>query len=305
MNETPEELKQRLDATQSLPSVEDATGEENPLDHDDAHFFETPYDFRAEYKDKVAPSDIDDNNIEKRFSSLRFQTIGLGILIGFLSAILVSVIFYGFSEEEDTAPIVIEQQEEEVKTKPENVGGMEIPNQDKLVYKRMRTNEVDTKVESLYPVPETPAAPVRPLAVAQQEKEVAQNAPVALKEPSVVVLPQEQKTEVLPLKPVEPQEQKAVEVKQEEVKTSLMTDGEWHVQLISLPSKNAAQKAWPEILKKHTVLLSGLPYDIVAVDIPNKGTFYRLRVGSFKNKADAKALCDKLKAKKQDCALTK
>ena len=79
----------------------------------------------------------------------------------------------------------------------------------------------------------------------------------------------------------------------------------WRVQLISLPSKAGAEKAWPKILKAHSSLLSGLPHDVVAVQIKGKGTFYRLRVGAFAQKSNAQNLCNKLKARKQDCTLTK
>ena len=84
-----------------------------------------------------------------------------------------------------------------------------------------------------------------------------------------------------------------------------MADNTWHVQLISLPSKAGAEKIWPKILKEHSTLLSGLPHDVVEAQIKGKGTFYRLRVGSFKDRKDAQNLCDKLKARKQDCTLTK
>ena len=78
----------------------------------------------------------------------------------------------------------------------------------------------------------------------------------------------------------------------------------WHVQLISLKSKSATNKEWPKILKAHSALLSGLPQEVKEVKV--KGTtFYRLMVGDFKNKKDAQNLCSKLKARKQDCTITK
>ena len=52
-------------------------------------------------------------------------------------------------------------------------------------------------------------------------------------------------------------------------------------------------------------MISNMSYLIKKVDIPGKGSFYRLQVGQFPNREMAEALCAKLKAQKQDCIPTK
>lgn len=75
----------------------------------------------------------------------------------------------------------------------------------------------------------------------------------------------------------------------------------WAVQLLSLKDKNAVERAWPKVLKQNTALLIDLPHKVVEVDVPGKGKFYRLLAGKYKDRAEARRLCDKLKKRKQDC----
>ena len=288
---------------------------------DDGNFDEVPYDFRAEYKERIERSfDVDEED-EKRFSSIRFHAIGIGLLIGVLVALLASVILFGSNEEELSEPVVISESQRPIKVRPTNPGGMEIPDQDKTIYKRMRSDDADTKVERLVVVEDIPVRPQIPTKEGQilgtpraipetsQEMElevlsVSQKA-VQLPAPkSVEVKKTEKIEEKQPITHIKEKPQIKADIKEAQ-KLEAMRQNEWHVQLISLPSKSGAQKAWPKILKAHSSILSGLPHDIIEVQIKEKGTFYRLRVGSFKDKKDAQNLCSKLKSRKQDCTLIK
>lgn len=63
-------------------------------------------------------------------------------------------------------PPVIKADATPVKVKPDNPGGAEIPDRDKLVYQRMSgTPTAEPKVERLLPAPEAPLAPPAPAAV--------------------------------------------------------------------------------------------------------------------------------------------
>lgn len=297
-------------------------------ENDDDAFSQTPYDFRAEYKERITGSVPETEEADKAFMSLRFHAIGLGILIGVLIAILASAFFFGSRENEEKAPVTITGNAEPVKERPAEPGGMEIPDQDKLVYKRMRTDDMDTKVERLFPETEQPLAPImeempKPVEIPTQEGQIL-GAPVfvpenadqmelevlSLKEKSMqVAVPATKPAPVVqtaaPVPAPKPAVVSSAPAKPAQVVSASLSKNAWHVQLISLPSKNGAEKAWPKILKAHSALLSGLPHDVIEAQIPGKGTFYRLRVGNFQDRNDAKALCDKLKARKQDCSLTK
>jgi len=289
---------------------------------DDLSLDEVPYDFRAEYKERIGKAlDEENEEMEKKFFSVRMHAIGIGILIGVLVALLISVFLFGNSDSEEGSdePVVITESQRPVKVRPTNPGGMEIPDQEKTIYKRMRTDEVDSKVERFVVAEEEPVRPQVPTregtllgkprsmpeSADEMELEVLSVQEMAVQAP--VAKPQLSEKPVVTAEPKEEKVvQKPVSVQKQEQKTQPKVEANtWHVQLISLPSKAGAEKTWPKILKAHSALLSGLPHDVVEVQIKGKGTFYRLRTGSFKDRKDAQNLCDKLKARKQDCTITK
>ena len=225
-----------------------------------------------------------------------------------------------------------------VKEAPEQAGGMNIPDQDKLVYNRIRTDSVTTKVESLFPEPEKPVLP-QILAIEQNapeedfvsmneveaidplkegptlDTEVNQEASgskindtavaIHIEKPKLPVVKQEEifdekpKKEVITLAPVTLPES-AIKIEKVSVQ-----EGVWRVQLFASNSKEAVEKAWKRIELKHNKLLSNMSYLIKKVEIKGKGDFYRLQVGQFPTREMADGLCVKLKAKKQDCIPTK
>lgn len=62
------------------------------------------------------------------------------------------------------APQVVKADPDPYKIKPENPGGMQVENQDKLVYDRVAKGEAPPRVENLLPGPEEPKAPPKPAA---------------------------------------------------------------------------------------------------------------------------------------------
>ncbi|MGQ0741447.1 MAG: SPOR domain-containing protein [Alphaproteobacteria bacterium] len=67
------------------------------------------------------------------------------------------------------------------------------------------------------------------------------------------------------------------------------------LQIGSFPDEASASAAWTTFQRKHAITLSGFGPDIKAFDLGEKGTWYRLRVGPFADKATANATCAKLK----------
>jgi cell division protein FtsN len=68
------------------------------------------------------------------------------------------------------------------------------------------------------------------------------------------------------------------------------------LQIGSFPTEAAANGAWSSFQKKHAATLTGYGPDVKAFDLGAKGTWYRLRIGAFADKATANATCAKLKA---------
>ena len=275
---------------------------------------------------------------EKELPNVRFHIVFISLLLVALALSLVGFFMFRMENADSDEIATITASQEVVKEAPEQAGGMNIPDQDKLVYNRIRSDSVTTKVESLFPEPEKPVLP-QILAIEQNAPEedfvsmneveavdplkslpvppvrVDAGVPVAKVE-EVVSLPQiekpklpvpvkeevveqKPKKEVITLAPVTlPESAKKVE-------KVPFQEGVWRVQLFASNNKEAVEKAWKRIEVTHSKLLSNMSYIIKKVDIKGKGAFYRLQVGQFPTREMADGLCSKLKAKKQDCIPTK
>ncbi|MCQ2741456.1 MAG: SPOR domain-containing protein, partial [Alphaproteobacteria bacterium] len=80
--------------------------------------------------------------------------------------------------------------------------------------------------------------------------------------------------------------------------------GYWQIQLISSPNKSAMEKAWVNMTPKYPEL-KNLPHEIESADLGSKGTFYRLKAGSFSNRTDADKLCNTIKTAGGSCLVKK
>jgi cell division septation protein DedD len=87
-------------------------------------------------------------------------------------------------------------------------------------------------------------------------------------------------------------------------KSVASVDGDYLVQLGAVRSADAADKEWSRIQKANAEFLSGLKPDIVKVEIPDKGTFWRIRAGTMSEQS-ARQLCQQLSAHSQGCILVR
>ncbi len=77
--------------------------------------------------------------------------------------------------------------------------------------------------------------------------------------------------------------------------------GAFQVQLSALRSEEAARSAWTKFQSSAPDLFVGANLDIQRADLGAKGVFYRLRIGSFPDRAAAKGFCADVKAAGKDC----
>lgn len=108
------------------------------------------------------------------------------------------------------------------------------------------------------------------------------------------------------LEPVEvPPAPQPIETVVEPAPTTSSVDSRHVIQLASLRSRSAAEDTWNTIQKTHSSVLPSSAYmDIVRAEVPNKGTFYRLRLAGLTDKAAADRICNQLKARNQSCFTT-
>ena len=77
--------------------------------------------------------------------------------------------------------------------------------------------------------------------------------------------------------------------------------GNYRVQLASLKTEADANNAWKLLSNKYKDLLGPLSVHLEKADLGTKGVYYRVQAGPFSDRATARDICVKLKAKGQQC----
>lgn len=133
-------------------------------------------------------------------------------------------------------------------------------------------------------------APVAPAPSSDAAALAAAVAAATTAKPSVVEAPKtpEAKTEVHAITPAAP-----------------LPAGSFQIQLVSVPTEDAAQSEWKRISGRHKDLLATLTPAVTKADLGEKGIYYRLRAGPLADKAAADALCATLAADKVSCIVIK
>lgn len=280
-------------------------------------------EFLDEFRQRLNSQPIE--NLEERKNDInRSQHIFLGTVLGISLAGVVSwfILSPDYAKIEDAEIPVVRRPQAAIKVQPADPGGMEILNQDKTVYDIVeKKDSSDVKVENLLPPPEEPKLPAiaaetetkteititdspvlqnaeKIIASEEQKASQAQAQPQVKEEIKVVV-----KTET-PAKPVEQNKPAAAAVVKQADTAPTAPAGAWQIQLISSPNKAAMEKAWVDLNKKYSVL-KGLPHEVESADLGSKGTFYRLKAGSFKDRVDADKLCNSIKSAGGSCLVKK
>jgi cell division protein FtsN len=178
------------------------------------------------------------------------------------------------------------------------------------IYQQPAPAEDDTAVNETTPLPPTPVTSKHEAPVAPKHTEMAQapaskpgakladTAPkpaetksaVASKTPAAVANPVE--TAKLPPPPAAKEEAAPV------------TGGAYVLQIGAYKSQSDADAAWRTFKSKHP-MAAGYSESVQKADLGDKGTWYRLRMGGFADKAAAASFCDKLKADGGNCLVAK
>lgn len=263
------------------------------------------------------------------------------LFIGALAGLLMAGIVGWFvlapryqANNEDNIPLISRPQQP-VKVLPAGMNEVDVKSQDRSVYDVLAKNEPKEENTNIVESTETPNLE----AIEKLVEDVVANAPetptpeveslTAVAVAPVAEVKEELKTEETKIeetkteaavavaeKTVAPEpvkeEVKVEEVKKEEVAkvaeatkpVNEIKKGTWSVQLMSSPNKPAVEKSWTTMSKKYSVL-KDLPYEVEKADLGAKGVFYRLKAGSLPTKAEATALCSKLKAAGGSCFVVK
>ncbi len=243
------------------------------------------------------------------------------------------------------------------KLKPDNPGGMQVENQDKLVYDRVAKGAAPKREENLLPPPEEPKEPPKVVAKAPEPTATPAATPAPAKAPevkapetkapektmeSIVKEANEAPKEAVPkeTKPAAPSADaaalaaavatatgkpgappqagtpapaaKAPEARPETQVAAVTpaaptpgTPGSFQIQLVSVPTEEAANSEWKRISGKHQDLFASLTPSVTKADLGEKGIYYRLRAGPLADKAAADQLCAALAADRVGCIVVK
>jgi cell division protein FtsN len=296
-------------------------------------------DFVASEEDQILPETPDPraSGGEAEAARPRARLLPMWILI---AAVVIVGVAWAMSERyfrpvgDNKSLPVIAADTTPVKVRPEEPGGVDVPDRDKYVYKSL--TEEEPEAEQLLPPPEEPMErpPVEVIEVAAPEpveevtreaegamETVAEDTPeppppselavAELKEPAGVA--KARATEIAP----EPMKQEAVapEVSKaapppepglnsaapQQSTTVSATTGSFLVQMGAAKNEASANEDIARLAKKYPDILAGLSGAVIRVDLGDKGVWYRMRVGPFASRREASAVCGQLKAVDVGC----
>jgi cell division septation protein DedD len=197
---------------------------------------------------------------------------------------------------------LIRADERPTKVKPEQPGGMEIPDRDKLIY-----NPTRKVVEHLLAPAEKPMPrPVPSPSPTPSQTEAARSSTGTMPPasgtppdpPAVSQMAQLQQQAAAP-------PTKAAQVPPIPSKLAAAKAGGTRLQLGSLRSEDAARQEWERIKRKNSDLLGSLSATPVRADLGDKGIYYRIEAGPIADPAAAERICGELKQRSIGCIIAR
>jgi outer membrane biosynthesis protein TonB len=182
---------------------------------------------------------------------------------------------------------LIRADDKPMKLKPDQPGGMPVPDQNVSVYD---PKPGAAPVEKLLPPPEQPMPRPTPSAAAPSAAPPAQPAPATPQQAAATAAPK------APPKPAAKETPAAAPAKS-------VPAGPVRIQLASLRTPEAAKEEWGRLKREHPELLGRLTAVAVKADLGDKGTWYRVQTQVFDDAATAERLCADLKKQNVGCSL--
>ncbi len=267
---------------------------------------------------------FDDEYYGRDKSDGKGRTIGpaVGVVVGAVIAGFAAwtVFAPGSGRNTAEAPLIVPQPEP-YKVQPDDPGGMEVANQDKLVYERVGGDAPAPGAENILPPPETPRAPE----TAQPETETVE-APPAVRTPEQVpaTLEPETVSEPVPASapesapalvaavpepasaPAPPTEAQPQPSAQDPLETAVAAiTGDYLIQIAAVRTEEAAEGEWRRVSTRYPDILGNLKPVIVRADLGERGIFYRLRAGPLSDRPAAEEVCGALAAQSVGCLVVR
>ena len=239
------------------------------------------------------------------------------LLILFLFLVAATGGFFLFLKEteDEKAPPVVEVPDppivasEEIKSPPEEPGGLEIAHQDKLIYERLTPTDVTVSNEDALDevmmglVAEDPLADFSVSGPGEDFTEPATSPDSAVDsvEPTTASIESEEG------EPEESAPEEEVDPTPEPSATPLPESdglGDYVVQLASFARSADAEATLARMTSKFSDVVGTNTLFIKETDLGDRGIWHRLRVGYFTVHSEAAEVCAKFQSRGQDCLVT-
>lgn len=262
----------------------------------------------------VGPSSIAYESGRRRSGRRRLIILAVVVLVaGGFAGILWNAYDSGQQSGGEGVVPLIQAENSPTKVRPAQPGGIDVPNQDKLIYERLTPGQTGAApVERLLPPPESPVARPEPPAAAQAPEsllpEIPPDAPapaatepeppMVATRPTPAQVPSETARPAAPAKPPAPRQTASVPP------PAAAPSGGMRIQLGAVRTRDGAQQEWAKLQKAHKDLLGALGLNVTQANLAS-GTFYRIQAGPVGDQAAANDLCAKLKARNVSCIIVK
>ncbi len=197
-----------------------------------------------------------------------------------------------------------------IKVKPDNPGGMQVPDRDMLIY-----GEQHPQVEHLLPPPEQPMprpVPPPPIPSKVQTPTPAASAPSAPTAPMPTVTAP---ASTAPVRTPTPTATDPIAERIGQLAAAPRTNPakpppgaapekrELRVQLGAVRTESEARGEWERLKRKNTDLLGTLSAVTVRADLGEKGIYYRIQAGPISDTSTADRICSELRHRHLGCMI--
>jgi hypothetical protein len=271
----------------------------------------------------LGPAERDDYDYRYREDETPRRRPGRGLLLT-LVAVLVMAGFAGglwyayrhLSGHGATGDVpLIRADGRETKMRPEQPGGMAIPNMDKTIY---NSGKDQPQVERLLPPPEAPMA--RPAPPPEPEPQAAEAVAPAAPPPATPAAPQAAVTPA-PASPAAPAAAPPASApaatppatpapavtaqKPPNPPPQPAAKGGYRLQVASVRSEATARQEWDRLRRAQKDLLGSLGETVTRTDLGERGIYYRVQAGPIADAANAERICNELKRRNVGCILVR
>jgi cell division septation protein DedD len=231
------------------------------------------------------------------------------IIVVVLMAVFAGGLWYAYSSGKGrgTAEVPLLRADDGAnKKRPDQPGGMRIPDQDKCIYDPSKCSDrgKGAQTEKLLPPPETPVARPTPPPPPPEETAVT---PPPEPPPAIAQAPA--------APPTQPAIQPSVQAPPPVVAARPQAPlppvanagkaGGYRLQIGAVRSEAAAQQEWDRLKKAQKDLLGGVAAGWSRADLGERGIFYRILAGPIDDPATAERICGELKKRSVGCIIVR